>query len=115
MSMTHFSHGQKPTALTMNAIVTALNDAHTALGNYGASPGACKASSSTFFLVHSQRYLHFSSTGNLEDITGVFPDVNLSESDTGVGVLDLDSVGWLVYGQLYMVTGVSACLEHEEP
>lgn len=115
MSLTHFSHGQKPTAFVMNALADALDAAHTALGDYGVSPGCCKASSAVFFIVHNQRYLHFSSTGNLEDISGVFPDVSLSESDTGLGALDLDTVGWLVYGQLYMVTGVSACLEHSEP
>ncbi len=115
MTLTYYAHGNYPTAAGMNAIADTYDAAHTALGDYSLSPGCVKASSATFHLVHSQRYLHFSSTGALEDISGVFPDVSLSESDTGVGALDLDSVGWLVYGQLYRVTGVSACLEHSEP
>ncbi len=115
MAMTYFNHGQLPTALTLNAIADALDDGHAALGDYGTSPGCAKGSIATFHIVHSQRYLHFSSVGTLEDITGTFPDVNLSESDTGVGALDLDGVGWLLYGGLYRVAGVSACLEHAEP
>lgn len=99
----------------LNPIADAYDAAHTALGDVGVSPGSLKSTFATYYILHSQRYLHFSSTGTLEDISGVFPDVSLSESDTGVGALDLDSVGWLVYGQLYRVTGVSACLEHSEP
>ncbi len=115
MSLIYFEHGWYPTAAMLNPIADTYDAAHTALGDYGMSPGCVKASSATFHLVHNQRYLHFSSTGAIEDISGAFPDVSVSESDTGVGALDLDTVGWLVYGQLYRVTGVSACLEHSEP
>lgn len=115
MTMVHLAHGDTPTAALLQPIVDTLDDAHAALGDVRLSPGCCKGSSAVFHLVHSQRYLHFSSTGTLEDIAGVFPDVSLSESDTGVGALDLDTLGWLAYGQPYRVTGVSACLEHSEP
>lgn len=115
MSLTRFAHGYNPTAVLLTPIVDALDDAHAALGDVALSPGCCKGSSAVFHLVHSQRYLHFSSVGAIEDIGGVFPDVSLSESDTGVGAVDLETVTWLVYGQLYRVSGVSACLEHSEP
>ena len=115
MSLIYFQHGWNPTAAMLNPIADAYDAAHTALGDYSLSPGCLKAEFAVFHLVHNQRYLHFSSSGAIVDPGGVFPDVSLSESDTGVGALDLDTVGWLVYGQLYSVTGVSACLEHSEP
>lgn len=115
MPISTFSHAQYPTAAGLNSIGTALNSAHNAMGDSALSAGCLKASSATFFFVHTHRYLHFSSTGALRDVRGVFPDVSLSESDSGVGVLDLDTISWLGYGTLYMVTGVSACLESAEP
>lgn len=99
-------------AAELNKIGTAATEAHALLGDAGLNPLALKASEATFHIRHTHRFLHFASSGNIEDPFGVEADVALSEEDDGHGVQDLDTVGWLAYGMLYRVTGVSCCLEH---
>lgn len=110
-----WQHGDYPTAVKMAKFSTALNEAHTALGDYAWTAAVLKSSSATFHILHTFRYLKFSSTGALVDIQGVYPDISLNEDDGGVGTLDLQSVGWLGAGMLYKVTGVSACMEDSNP
>ena len=110
-----FVHGDYPTASKMNSISTAVTEAHTALGDYAWNMAVAKASEATFHLLHTWRYLKFSSTGALVDINGAFPSISLSEDDSGIGTLDLDSVGWLGHGMIYKVTGVSTCFEDWQP
>jgi hypothetical protein len=50
----------------------------------------------------------------LVDIFGLNDDVSLSEGADNTGTLDLDSLGWLTYGMIYKVTGVSWAIEDSE-
>lgn len=102
-------------AAELNKIGTSSTEAHVLLGDAGLNPLCLKASEAVFHIRHTHRFLHFSSNGKLVDPWGVEADVGLSEDgETNHGVHDLDSVGWLAYGLLYRVTGVSCCLEHPE-
>lgn len=114
-----FSHGDFVTAADINQFKTTLDAAKAAL-NVG-SPAlpmqvaADHASSGEFWVWHCYRYLHYGSNGALVDQDGVYPDVSLSEDENELGVLDLDSLGWLAYGRVYKVTGVTWCQEDLEP
>ena len=119
MAIKVWAHGDYPTAAQMNEYKTVLDAAKAAL-NAG-SPAlpmqvaAEHASSGEFWVWHCYRYLHYGSNGVLVDQDGVYPDVSLSEDDNQLGVLDLDSLGWLQYGRVYKVTGVTWCQEDWEP
>jgi hypothetical protein len=110
-----WSHGDQPTHTDMNLYATSLNESHSGLGDTALNVLYPAASEATFYLVHTQRYLHFMSNGKLQDPAGYGKETSLSEDDSGYGVLDLESVGWLTYGALYRVTGVSVCCEDWEP
>ncbi len=102
-------------AAELNKISTSLTEAHTLLGDAGLNPLCRKSSEATFYMRHTHRFLHFASSGKIKDPSGIGEDVGISEdSDTGHGVHDLESVSWLTYGMLYLVSGVSCCVEHWE-
>lgn len=110
-----WAHGDRVTHTEMNKYGTALTEAHDSLGDAAMNPLCLIISEAEFCLRHTYRYLHFTSTGQLVDPTGARDPVGLSEdADTNKGVLDLESLGWLAYGALYTVTGVSACVEDWE-
>lgn len=110
-----WSHGDQPTHTMMNAFSTSLTEAHTNIGDVALNCLYLKGSEATFYLLHCYRYLHFQSNGEIIDLAGIGKTVSLSEGDDGYGVLDLETVGWLAYGALYKVTGVSVCCEDWEP
>jgi hypothetical protein len=76
---------------------------------------------SFYTFVHKQRYLWFKSTGAIVDpVRDADPagvagedDVSLSENQDNYGVYDLETIGWLTYGSIYYVTGVSATWEYD--
>ena len=68
-------------------------------------------SEATIWLFHRDRYLYFMSNGAIVDPAAVGDSVTLTETDGWITVMDLDTVDWLVYGDLYKVTGVSWCQE----
>lgn len=108
---------EKPTAAKLNALKAAFVSAHTLLGDTAsetATPYEYGESVAWYFF-HTHRYLHFGSVGTLQDISNTFPEVDLSEDDTGYGILDLDTISWLAYGQMYKVIDVSFCREDENP
>lgn len=110
-----WAHGDRVTHTEMNKYGTALTEAHTALGDVAVNPLYVIISEAEFCIRHTYRYLHFTSTGELVDPTGAQDAVGLSEDpDLNKGVIDLESLGWLPYGALYFVTGVSACTEDWE-
>ena len=119
MAIKVWAHGDYPTAAQMNEYKTVLDAAKAAL-NAG-SPAlpmqvaAEHASSGEFWVWHAYRYLHYGSNGALVDQDGVYPDVSLSEDENELGCLDLQSLGWLAYGRVYKVTGVTWCQEDWEP
>ena len=104
---------EKPTHTKLNTLIDVIDEAHTALGEVGTEvPAEAQyGSGQVWWMIHIYRYLHFSSNGAIVDPTGTNPDVSISEDDTGQGVLDLDTVSWLAYGQLYKLTGISWCTE----
>lgn len=66
-----------------------------------------------FWLVHTQRYLVYISTGVISDPTGANDDVTLSNNET-FNSYDLDTIPWLNYGALYKVVGCSVCMEDRD-
>ena len=104
---------EKPTAAKLNALSDCFDEAHTSLGDTARNiPAEAQyGSGQIWYMRHIYRYLHFASNGAIVDPTGTYPDVSISEDDTGQGVLDLDTISWLAYGQLYRLTGISWCLE----
>lgn len=71
--------------------------------------------SNPFVLIHRGRWLFFSSNGAIVDPSGVGDTVTISEVDDTWTRYDLDTVDWLAYGQIYHVTGVSWCMEDDDP
>jgi len=119
MAIKVWAHGDKPTWAQMSEYKTVLDAAKAAL-NAG-SPAlpmqvaAAHATSGEFWVWHTYRYLWYGSNGALVDQNGVYPDVSLSEDENELGCLDLESLGWLQYGRVYKVTGVTWCQEDWEP
>jgi hypothetical protein len=97
----------------MNEYISALVAAHNSLGDVGISEGCWHESNARFYITHTYRYLYWDSTGRIESLDGA-NTVGLSEPATGVGQIDLDSIDWLQYGQVYLVTGVTWCMEDWE-
>lgn len=108
---TSWTEGDKPTATLLNEYRTALIDAHTGLGDLAEwSLAQRQVSSARFVLLHTFRFLHFTSVGQITALDGSHAQ-DINEDDSGAGVLDLDSLDWLVYGELYRVNGVTICME----
>ncbi len=108
---TSWQEGDKPTATILNEYRTALIEAHDGLGDLaGWSIAQIRISEAQFVLLHTHRFLHFTSVGELTALDGSNAQ-DINEDESGVGVLDLDTVAWLVYGELYRVNGVSVCIE----
>lgn len=108
---TLWDHGDTPTSTILNEYSTALESAHDTLGDLGGwSPAMEHNSEAVYLVLHTNRYLHFVSNGEITDLTGANVE-EISEDEDGSGVFDLDTLDWLTYGQLYYVTGVSICCE----
>lgn len=127
-----FSHGDFPTAANLETINTALV-AIAEIASDGTTPasgetlpqlnpavywnrekgeafGSRVQTDSDYWILHRHRYLHYKSTGAIEDPAGTGTAVSLSNEED-FNVYDLDSVDWLAYGQMYKVTGVDFCME----
>lgn len=69
-----------------------------------------------FTFVHRFRYLHFYGSGKLVDPSGIGDDVSFQPiEDMDRGILDLDSVDWLIYGARYHVQFCAAAMEDQDP
>lgn len=112
-----WSRGNVPTAALLNKYSTGLNAIHETTGDMAVNPCVqAYLSEAVFFLTHTHRYLFYLSKGEIEDPNGVEDPVSLTEQKTGaVTRFDLDDVGWLNYGKVYMITGCSMCLEDSTP
>lgn len=111
-----WAHGDTLPAADLNALSAGLNTARGLSGDAVlnvATSGAYGTGNVNFF-IHTQRYLHFKSTGKLGNITNT-EETGLSTGDSEFGVLDLDGVEWLAYGSLYTVTGCEMACEDSEP
>lgn len=108
---TSWEEGDDPTATILNEYRTALIEAHDGLGDLANwSIAQIRISEAQFVLLHTHRYLHFTSVGQIKALDGSNSQ-DINEDESGVGVLDLDTLDWLVYGQLYRVNGVQVCME----
>lgn len=112
-----WTHGDEVTSARLNGLITAMDEIYAVRRDYPfliATPYA--STGETFTLYKQRRYLHFGSTGTLEDPTGVEDDITLSEdADIGRGTLDLESVDWLAPGAMFYVNGCSWCWLDDEP
>lgn len=109
-----FVQGDYLTAAQLNAIDTALDAAHDALGDVALNfPTLADVSSAVFTMPHMKRYLWFRSTGAIVDPAGIGETVSISDENNAPTKYDLNSVSWLYYGMIYHVTGVAWCLESE--
>ena len=111
-----WQHGDTLPAADLNALSAGLN---TARGQSGDAPlnvatSGAYGPGAIFWLVHVHRYLHFKSTGKLNNAGGT-QETSLSTGDETYGVLDLDGVDWLIYGGLYRVVGCEMACEDSEP
>lgn len=115
MAIVSWAHGDYPTAAKLNAYRDDLNTAHGAIGDAGLSLACEHKSSAEFYLTHNYRYLYWDSTGQIQSTDGT-KTVGLSDPDTpgAAGQIDLDSIDWLLYGMMYVVTGVTWCMEDWE-
>lgn len=109
-----WAHGDQPAAADMQVYSDGLTYLQTAIGgaHHFAAPYSQMPDTQTFYIVHSQRFLVYVSSGKLRDVTGTNEDISLGNSET-INSLDLDTVDWLTYGDLYAVIGCSACMEDE--
>jgi hypothetical protein len=117
MSLPVFAYNAKPTAAQINALITACDDLNAA---YLGTPVEVaqmlhEGSYDIWILRHTHRWLLWDSTGEIVDLAGAEDPVALSDPDSGYGLKDLDEVPWLVYGQLYKVTGCEFAYERREP
>ena len=115
MTIKTWKHGDTDvSAANLTEYSTALTAAHTLLGDTAQVYAVHLASSAFFHIWHTHRYLWFKSAGQIVSIDGA-NTVGLSEpTGGGTGMVDLDTLDWLQYGQLYTVSGVSACIEDYE-
>lgn len=65
-------------------------------------------------IVHVNRFLHYKGTGAIVDPAGIEEDVTLIAGSSGYGSINLDAVGWLLYGQPYYVEACEGCIELRE-
>lgn len=112
--MKQWQHGDTLTHTDLNMLSAGLNTARALSGDAVLNIAASGAygAGAVFFLIHTERYLHFKSTGKLTNVSGT-EETGLSTGDSEYGVLDLDGVEWLNYGGLYRVTGCEMCCEDD--
>ena len=128
-------HGDIPTAADINQYGTELNTLNTNTPGYNAIPCILLRTNEDWItnlawpdypsvqiggivqefeyrIKHTKRYLHFKgSGGKIADVSGFEPDVTLTPGASGTGVIDLDGVTWLIYGQWYKVQRIEAAWE----
>lgn len=111
-----WQHGDTLPAADLNALSAGLNTARVLSGDavLNVATSGAYGPGAVFFLIHTQRYLHFKSTGKLSNVSGT-EETGLSTGDAEFGVLDLDGVDWLAYGSLYRVIGCEMACEDDLP
>lgn len=111
-----WAHGDGNTAAAFNAYSTELTALHAAIGD--AEIVSCVphkyGSGNIYWFVHRQRWLHFKSTGTIENSSGSQTSTLSPVNDTYTS-LDTHTVSWLAYGQLYKVVGCDMACEDETP
>lgn len=124
-----WEHGDIPTAADMNKYSDGLNAIYTALVAKRHFPAAkvrqyLSTGADTHFqavttdnsycvAVHTMRFLVYGGSGALTNLAGT-ETTSLQDITGGTNIFDLDSVGWLNYGQVYRITGVAWAMEDWE-
>lgn len=78
--------------------------------NLGVLNISSNANRQQYFVIHKFRWLWYRGEGQLELFGDPANSYDLS-SDAWATALDLDSVGFLHYGDFYLITGVTWALE----
>lgn len=108
-------HGDTPTAADMNIYSAGLTLLGALIRSLNwATPYSTMDDTQQVWLVHSKRYLHYVSTGEIIDPAGVGEAVSLS-SPNAVDTYDLDEITWLLPGKLYQIVGCSCAFEDNLP
>ena len=80
-------------------LATPLNPEHSTHAAYTENSG--------LGFLHQYRWLAYGSSGQIVDPSGIEEPVSLTDPDTGIGYMDLESIDWLAYGMYYDVEGVT--------
>lgn len=109
-----WAHGDGNTAAYFNAYSTELNTLHAAIGDAEIVPCVPHkyGTGNIYWFVHRQRWLHFKSTGTIQNSTGT-QHATLSPINDTYTSLDTHTISWLAYGQLYKVVGCDMACEDE--
>jgi hypothetical protein len=117
MSVEIFEPCTYPTAARLNAIGASQVSLHA--GWIGAAEERLVpywgGSGSLWYFRHVHRWLIYDSTGQIVDISGENAPVTINDPESGWGVKDLDTIEWLQYGALYIVSGCAVAYERREP
>ena len=109
-----WSHGDQVTAANMNILSDNIEYLYSLSGGIDANFAVPQIGGSdrrpSYTVVHRFRWLWYRGSGNMEDFAGN-NDTSLDSGDAWAVALDLDTLGWLFYGSLYTVSGVSWAME----
>lgn len=102
----------KPTAAQLNAIGASqvAVDAQYIGANVENAVPKQSGDGDYWILRHVHRWLIYTSTGELIDLSGANDAVSLSDGN----LFDLNSVSWLATGAFYAVSGCEAAMERRE-
>ena len=110
-----WTHGDTVTAAYLNAYSTELTALHNRILNTRirmATPHQY-GSGNIYWFVHRNRWLHFKSTGQIMNAGGT-QQATLSPINDTYTSLDLQSLSWLAYGDLYQVVGCEMASEETD-
>lgn len=114
-----WDHGDVPTAALMQRYSDALNAIKAILDitpkNMAAPVYVGDPDDAEWTIVHINRYLKYEAESQLFNPDDLTQTVTLPDTDEEQGVYDLDSIGWLLYGQTYRVSGCAWAFEDWEP
>jgi hypothetical protein len=109
-----WSHGDRVTAADLNILSGDIEFLYAASGGVNLNWGVPFISGShTYLFAHRFRWFWYRGEGYMELINGLYR-TSLSSPDAWATALDTDTLGWLHYGDLYKVAGVSWAMEDND-
>lgn len=109
------AHGNYPRASRMNKFSDGLNHIHEIVASQAVRIAVPIETDADFCLQHKHRWLHYKSSGAVEDLAQTETNSLTFDDDDWTAVFDLDTVDWLAYGDAYLVTGVTFAEEDVNP
>lgn len=109
----HFVHGSTVTTARLQAYSDSIAAIYARLDAIDLNPPAFFINGSrTYTMIHRYRWLYYRGEGYMELFAGADKHrTSLSSGSDWYASLDLDSLGWLFSGDLYVIAGVSFALE----